>query len=358
MMGKYTRKEFVLYRTEQIELKNLTDFMDDIEKKIDILQQCASDTVELTKTVDQIFLDFLGIYQFDCDTAILPEPFGHFENEEVKRTFLRKRLLSADFNLHLGTVFCNFHERLYRAKQLPDVILGKFVVDYPQLYNKALFEYFSSLLGLQPNYPFELFVQTVSREDRNRIIAGMQVPSPPNTPKAFVANYIFPSLIETYLKEFLQKRLIDKIVPEVKLKYQQGNVTLTKEELGVMEQFWSKNRWMRGSKEEMLKICYSVFERSGLIEEPKSMKPLITGMARPEKHQPLMLNGLLSNQYVGRHLLRGHLEMMRLLFSGDKLNIRNNVMHGVNVTYDPFAICYSSVMLQIFWSIIGEDIFI
>lgn len=356
-MGGYTKKEFIMNHTGQVGLKNIDVFLKDAEEKIAILRECASDTAELTKAVEQIFLDFLAMYQFDCDTAILPEPFGHFESDEIKAAFLRRRLLAEDFNIHLGTVFCNYHDKLIQAGQVPDIILSKFVVDYPKLYEKALYDYFGSLLNLEPHYPFQLFVRTDSREDRNRIISSMQNPSPPNTPKAFVANYIFPSLIEAYLKEFFQYMLIDKKALVLASEYKQGNVILTKEEMDVIKQFWRKKRKMNGTKEDMVKTCYLVFEKYGLIEDTKNMKPLITGMAQLEKHQPLMLNGLLSNQYVEQHLLPGHLGIMRLLFSGDKLNIRNNVMHGVNVTYDPFAICYSAVMLQIFWSIIGRNIF-
>ena len=358
MMGEYTRKEFALNHAGQVVLENLSAFLKDAEEKIAILQKCASDRAELTKAIEQIFLDFLNIYQFDCDTAILPEPFGHFESVEVKTAFLRRRLLAEDFNIHLGTVFCNFHEKMIRTGQVPDIILSKFVVDYPKLYEKAIYDYFGSLLNLEPQYPFQLFVRADSPEDRDRIIGSMQSPSPPNTPKAFVANYIFPSLIEVYLKEFFQYKLIDEKMPMLASKFIQGNVILTKEEMDVIKQFWRKKRWMSGTKEDMVRTCYLVFEKYGLIEEPKSMRPLITGIAQPEKHKPLMLNGLLSNKYVEQHTLPGYLAIMCLLFSGDKLNIRNNVMHGVNVAYDPFAICYSSVMLQIFWSIIGKDLFI
>ena len=357
-MSEYAKKEFALNHTGQVYLKNLSDFSQGIEERVTILQECALNRVKLTKAIEQLFLEFLDVYQFDCDTAILPEPFGYFESDEVKTAFLRRRLLAEDFTLHLGTVFCNYHERLIHAGQVPDIILSKFIVDYPKLYEKALYDYFCSLLNLEPQYPFQLFLRTDSWEDRDRIIGRMQNPSPPNTPKAFVANYIFPALIEGYLKEFFQQLLIDEKAFALAAKHQQGSVILIKEEMDVMKQFWHKARRMSGTKEDMVRTCYLVFERYGLIEDPKSMKPLITGMAQLEKHKPLMLNGLLTNQYVGQHLLPGHLNIMRLLFSGDKLNIRNNVMHGVNITYDPFAICYSSVMLQIFWSIIGRDIFV
>lgn len=357
-MAGYTKKEFVMNHAGQVVLKNLSAFLDDTKEKIAILRECASDTAELTKAIEQFFLNFLDVYQFDCDSAILPEPFGYFESVDAKTAFLRHRLLAEDFNIHLGTVFYNYHDELIKTGQVPDIILSKFVVDYPKLYEKALYDYFCSLLNLEPNYPFQLFVRADSREDRDKIIGSMQSPSPPNTPKTFVANYIFPSLIEVYLKEAFQFTLIDDMALVLKSRFNQGNVVLTKEEMGVIKQFWLKKRLMSGTKEDMVKTCYLIFDKYGLIDDPKSMKPLITGMAHLEKHKPLMLNGLLSNRYVEQHLLPGHLEIMRLLFSGDKLNIRNNVMHGVNVTYDPFAICYSAVMLQIFWSIIGRNIFI
>lgn len=357
-MGGYTRKEFVLNHTGQVSLKNLSVFLKDAEEKITILCECASDTANLTRAVEQIFLDFLSVYQFDCDTAILPEPFGHFESFEIKTAFLRRRLLAEDFNIHLGTVFCNYHDKMIQTGKVPDIILSKFVVDYPKLYEKALYDYFGSLLNLEPHYPFQLLVRADNREDRDRIIGSIQSPSPPNTPKAFVANYIFPSLIEVYLKEFFQNMLIDEKALSLASKYKKGNVTLAKEEMDVFKQLWRKKRQIIGTKEDMVKTCYLVFERYGLLEDPKSLKPLITGMSQLEKHKPLMLNGLLSNKYVEQHLLPGHLEIMRLLFSGERLNIRNNVMHGVNVAYDPFAICYSAVMLQIFWSIIGRNIFV
>ena len=69
----------------------------------------ARNTDELHDAKCAVLRDFHDIYTFDASDAEFPEPVGHFDDEEEKIKFIRKKISLQDIAFYLGSVYKKYH---------------------------------------------------------------------------------------------------------------------------------------------------------------------------------------------------------------------------------------------------------
>ena len=73
----------------------------------------AKSVDELHKAKLSVLKDFCDIYAFDVSNAEFPEPVGHFDNEEEKSNFIKRKILLQDTAKYLGSVYKKYHTLIY-----------------------------------------------------------------------------------------------------------------------------------------------------------------------------------------------------------------------------------------------------
>lgn len=351
-MEKFIKKEFCLHKNGQIILKNRNDILALIENRVKSLTSLYGNKVETSAYVENLFAEFVEIYEYDKKTAMLPEPFGYFENEIKKSAWVEKNLLAQDLDLHLGSILYNYHEWL-AEHGLPDIILGRFVVDYPVLYERALYDYISVLKGITPQYGFQICHSGTNDDERIQMKKSIQREPFYTSQKAYTASFILPILIEHFLISFTQQDIVEYKVRELFQQVDRGKVCLSMEEMNFMKPFIRKSQYMNGNRFDSMKKCYEIFARYSLINEKEGYAALIRGCTSKGR---VTLGAFLKNGYVKKYMKPAYYSVMEMLFSTDKLDIRNSIMHGIDLTFDPFAMCNTAVMLQLFWQIMDRNV--
>ncbi len=315
-----------------------------------------------------IFSEFTEIYEYDCANAVRPEPFGSFESPEEKQDFIRLKQLVQDFYLYIGNIFCSYHEELAKRKQIPLIDFRPMVIDYNELYQRAVNEYFGTLLGVE--YPLRVFPvknsdkaaieyingQTVKYVEYRGVV--MPVPSPVQgrrpepSPHAPGATFILPALIEHSLLMYLQNRLLFAGLDGMRAKVQNGE-RLSAEEKPLFEMFTMGRQAgaaiFSGSKEQAMMKLYQMFVRHGVINDSNDLKKVLTGKG-------MTIGAIFHSDYAKSVIRPEYYSLLEYLFDTKKMNIRNCIMHGNSVTYDYLAIGIASVMLQLLWDIANNDV--
>ena len=309
---------------------------------------------------------FLKIYKYDKKTAIFPEPLGIFEKEEDKQRFIEKRLLLDDMSAYLGELYRNYHaEILRRGWHFPNIDeqFQNEVIKYNEVYNTALNEYALFLLNIKPNQG------VVITEEWRGLQMPRWVPLPDNIPKlkmgehVYITTFIIPVLIERFLiiqveyliiKEQLLKSLLDKI--------NKKEITLEQNEQEFIDEFCR-----RGDKKyyfNFRKILYDIFVKYKIVEETDEELKLIILENMKIKNEDgtfekkmLTLGSLLSLVCVKKMIKRPYFKLLHMLFDSDGLDIRNNIMHGNNETFNYFSANLTSVMVQVLIDIMNWEIF-
>lgn len=351
-MEKFIRKEFYLHENGQIILANQEEALVLVADRVEKLKSCYGNKIETSVCVENLFAEFVEIYEYDKKTAILPEPFGYFENEEEKQDWIERNLLAQDLDIHIGAILYNYHEWL-AENGLPDVILGRFIVDYPALYERALYDYLSVLKDITPQYGFQLCYYGTGGAERSQVEKSIQCEPLYFSKKAYTASFILPSLIEHFLVGFTQQDLVEFKVKELFQQLDRGKVCLSVAEMNFMKPFIRKPQYMNGNRSDSMKKCYEILEKNSLINEKEGYGALIRGYTNKGK---MTLGAFLKNAYVKKHMKPAYYSIMDMLFSTDKLDIRNSIMHGASLTFDPYAMCYTAVMLQLFWQIMYRNV--
>ena len=351
----YPIKEFVLGPGGNLILENQDIHSAFVGKRIEKLKDANSNIPIFYKELEAIFTEFVDVYAFDVQTATHPEPFGSFRDANEKQEWIERHLLALDFEYHLGVILYNFHDWLADVG-FPDVILGRLVMDYPNLYEKAVYDYVSVLKGLKPQYPFQLHFRgrfEGAEEERDKIKSAMQREMVYGTNKPYLAAYALPSLIEHFLIGFMQQDLLDTKIREVFVKNQNGGYVIDASDMSFLKALLNKQQIMDGSKDDAMERAYKIIENAGVTIETGA-KEIILGKSGKS---PIMLGGFLKNPYAQAHIKKPYYDVFDMLFNRKKVNLRNSIMHGADVLTDPFAICFSAVMLQLFWAVIDREVY-
>ena len=353
---KYPKKKFRIGRMQNIILENYGENIDFLSTRIDNLKLYQYGTSEFYAILEEIFKEFVDIYEFDKETAVLPEPLGIFKSEEHRKDWIENNLLAIEFDYHLGCILYNYHEWLVDNENIPDVILGRMVTDYPSVYERVLYDYVSVLKNMPPQYPFSIAFRPNSGEgtdERGKIIESLQREQLYGNVKPYFASFALPSLIEHFLLGFMQQDLVNNLMVELYAKHRSGVVNLTEDNQKFVNIFLNKANYMDGSKEYAMRKCRDLFVGAGLMSD-KSAEQIVLGV---QGKSPVTLGQFLKNPYAISHIRKPYYDVLDILFSTKKVNLRNSIMHGSSITFDPYAMAFSAVMLQIFWVVMKRRIF-
>lgn len=354
--SNFFKKIFAVDSMQNSILTNAEENSRFLSNRIDKLksQQYGSESFYII--LEDIFTEFVDVYEFDKKTAVLPEPIGTFKSPDEKTEWMENHLLAIEFDVHLGRILYNYHEWLVDNGHFPDIVLSRMVTDYPSVYQRILYDYISVLKGMPAQYPFKLKFNPYTEEaesERESIIGSLQRKQLYGANKPYFASFALPSLIERFMINFMQQDLVDKLMADIHTKHQNGEITLSNDDEQFVNMFLNKPKYMDGNREDAMKRCRDLFDSAGLIPD-KCTEQIVLGV---QGRNPITLGQFLRNSYAIRHIRKPYYNVLDILFSTKKVNLRNSIMHGASITFDPYAMCFSAVMLQIFWAVIDRRIF-
>lgn len=352
----FPNKIFKIGKLQNCVLDNESEILAFASKRLERLKSQRFGTPEFYATLENIFKEFNDIYEYDKVTAVMPEPIGAFKTLEEKQLWKHKFLQILEFDLHLGSILYHYHEWLLDNEELPDIILSRTVVDYPTIYYKALYDYFSVIKYKPPHYDFEIKIKIKdenAKEAREKLIAMLQRGQLYGNEKPYFASFALPTLIERSLMDFMQRDLIKTLMKDLYNKYNNGTISLSESDLNLVNAFLQDFRIIDGNRIDITRHCCDLFKSAGLIPD-NDTEEVVLGIF---KNNRMSLGQFLKNKYVEKHIKKPYYDVLTILFSGGKVNLRNSIMHGANINFDPHAICFSAVEFQILWAIIDRNIF-
>lgn len=281
---------------------------------------------ELCEAKRSILKDFRDIYLFDLKDAEFPEPTGHFESEKEKRKFVEKKILLQDLVRYLGSICKKYHTLIYeKSSALPAIEMKKLAIDYNEIYQKAMDDYISAI-----TYGWS---------------------------HAITASFVLPSLIEQGLSTNLQNRLLFKSICSLPDERKLSRPLDTEEQEYISAILHNtRNFQFNASESYVMGKMYELFVREGVLNASAETEMILTGVGHEgRKKLTRTLNTLLKTDFAKKEILPEYLELMEDIFV--RLNIRNNIMHGLGETFDYLNLGIVSIMFQLIWDIATCEIF-
>lgn len=354
---QFPKKQFSVGPMQNIILVNAEENGKFLHTRIEKLKANPYGSPAFYQELETIFTEFVDVYEFDIQTAVLPEPIGTFKSSDDKKEWMENHLLAIEFDYHLGCILYNYHEWLVDNGHLPDILLGRMVTDYPSVYSRALYDYVSVLKNWPAKYPFDLTFSPPEEgavKTRKEAIASLQRSQLYGNIKPYFASFTLPSLIERFMISLMQQDLVDQLMVDVHAKEHNGEIALAEDDKQFVNMFLNKPKLMDGSREDAMKRCRDIFEAAGLISD-KDMEQIVLGI---QGKSPITLGQFLKNPYAMARIKKPYYDILDILFSTNKVNLRNSVMHGTSITFDPYAMCFVAVMLQLFWAVIDRAVYV
>lgn len=281
---------------------------------------------ELCEAKRSILKDFRDIYLFDLKDAEFPEPTGHFESEKEKRKFVEKKILLQDLVRYLGSICKKYHTLIYeKSSTLPAIEMKKLAIDYNEIYQKAMDDYISAI-----TYGWS---------------------------HAITASFVLPSLIEQGLSTNLQNRLLFKSICSLPDERKLSRPLDTDEQEYISAFLHNtRNFQFNASESYVMGKMNELFVREGVLNASAETEMILTGVGHEgRKKLTRTLNALLKTDFAKKEILPEYLELMEDIFV--RLNIRNNIMHGLGETFDYLNLGIVSIMFQLIWDIATCEIF-
>lgn len=344
MAEKFYVKKYVL-KGYHMELTNPEPMMEYVQEKVNELMRTSNEDEELNIKLE-ILREFKKIYEYDLQNAEIPEPFGHFENSKEKKAFSDKKLWSKNFVIYLCNIFSNYHEqRYFESKRIPMISVSETMINYKELYERVVCDYFLILLKLE--HPLKV-------TEKGELICEPPIKKYENAENhghAVTATFVLPSLIEFYLGETLQRKLLFESIAKLDM----NKVVLDDEEKKIIGMFLGQQQagqtiTFLGPREYIMGKMYSLFVREGILTKEADNEMILTGKRRT-------LGEIIHSPYAEKQIRPEYMYILDNMFSTKKMNLRNNIMHGNNATYDYLGVGIVSVMIEIFWSIVGKTLF-
>ena len=324
-MNKFFPKKFLRREDGSVYLQNDQEVFHYDKAMTERLLECRTNEALVAVQLD-ILRDYRESYTYDVEHARFPEPFGKFDSGKSREDFVRTRILLQDFGLYPGSIFWKFHYENYnQTGELPLVQLRNSVINYSELYSKAMQDYIFALKN--------------------------------NCPHAVSASFILPSIIERGLGIALQNRLLYKALADLldRIRSQKLIQPLDEEEENYVGIFKMAGEYFMfpASEKQVMEKMYRLFVRERVLRDTPDHKMILVGKNRKYDRT---LGSMIRSQFAGESILPPYLELMKDMFSNRRLNIRNCIMHGFGETYDYLSIKIVAVMFQLIWDIADGSI--
>lgn len=355
MAEKFYKKEFFAEKGMYTKLSNPEQAIDYINEKLVKLLEAPTFEKE-AKIKSEIFKDFKEIYEYDIINAKFPDPPGHFDNKEKKEDFIAKKILIQDMGIYLSDLFRNYHQIHYlNTKIIPRIIIPETMIGYNEIYYKAICDYYSLILGM--DYPYEItengliYRKNIEKSEFCSLEKNIE-----NGEHAVTATFLLPSLIEHFLLDKLQKRMLYKGITEINTLVKENKIILEEIDDKIIKKFESLKNGIHevtflGSEEYIMGRVYSLFVKNKVLDKSKDNEMILVGKKRT-------LGAVLYSKYAKSQIKEEYMYILDSLFSTKKMNLRNSIMHGNNTTYNYLEVGIVSIMFEILWSIARGDIFI
>lgn len=334
-------------------LQNMAPAMEYIENKIRVLFEARNE--ELVDEKVGILSDFKKIYDFDLQDADLPNPSGAFKDAHDIDEFKRKHFLVDDFSLYLGNICCNYHMRLFRedSQRIPLLEATQVFTDYGKPYAIALNDYLRAVLD---EYPDTLdAIQIIKKEE------GQTGPRNTNYQSAYAAAYIIPALIEHFLLNDLMHDMFYKCLDNLKMLVDSGSETISSDEAPLYKEFVrGRNDYAQtffASKEMVMGEAYEMFVRHGILSDQDDNRLILTGKGKSKNKKQATIGSILHSPFAKQEIRLEYYEIIDMLFSTDKMNIRNGIMHGSDSLYNYCNVLIVGPMMQLMWDVADRSVF-
>ena len=364
-------KEYYLKGNNELILKNQQIINEYITEKIKLL--IAS--VEKSSVIKEIILDVKELVEFDMNnSSIIGMPISKEYQKELVQRY--------DIIYVLGSIFSEYHLDLINnhKENIPSIDYAKYVIDYNELYDEALTDYFKKLLNIKFDDIFEFkanrkknrnlydlnaLMETMygGRESVIQFLTeyrGTTFPMPSPIPEeikpryrniSYLASFTFPALIERTILDYLRDyylKLGIKLLSEKDIKIFNDNDN----ERRAMAQIRS-NGSISFFDDDMLMIIiidmikkYEVFSKDELMIFNKGLTLGKVLHCSKKDNSP---------SFFAKHFKKEYFYLLERIFN--YLNTRNNTMHLINTNENYFSIEFSSILLQLYWLSISEEIF-
>lgn len=364
-------KEYYLKGNNELILKNQQIINEYITEKIKLL--IAS--VEKSGVIKEIILDVKELVEFDMNnSSIIGMPISKEYQKELVQRY--------DIVYVLGSIFSEYHLDLINnhKENIPSIDYAKYVIDYNELYDEALTDYFKKLLNIKFDDIFEFkanrkknrnlydlnaLMETMygGRESVIQFLTeyrGTTFPMPSPIPEeikpryrniSYLASFTFPALIERTILDYLRDyylKLGIKLLSEKDIKIFNDNDN----ERRAMAQIRS-NGSISFFDDDMLMIIiidmikkYEVFSKDELVIFNNSLTLGKILYCSKKDNSP---------SFFAKHFKKEYFYLLERIFN--YLNTRNNTMHLINTNENYFSIEFSSILLQLYWLSISEEIF-
>lgn len=364
-------KEYYLKGNNELILKNQQIINEYITEKIKLL--IAS--VEKSSVIKEIILDVKELVEFDMNnSSIIGMPISKEYQKELVQRY--------DIVYVLGSIFSEYHLDLINnhKENIPSVDYTKYVIDYNELYDEALTDYFKKLLNIKFDdifefkanrkknrnlYDFNTLLETMygGRESVIQFLTeyrGTTFPMPSPIPEkikptyrniSYLASFTFPALIERTILDYLRDyylKLGIKLLSEKDIKIFNDDDN----ERRAMAQIRS-NGSISFFDDDMLMIIiidmikkYEVFSKDELMIFNKGLTLGKVLHCSKKDNSP---------SFFAKHFKKEYFYLLERIFN--YLNTRNNTMHLINTNENYFSIEFSSILLQLYWLSISEEIF-
>ncbi len=347
------QKEFEMTPRGGVLLKNPQQVAAYVDEKIAQLLKTKDDHIAQREVKCKIFSDFKGIYEYDVENAIYPEPFGTFASEEAKQAFIKLKLLYEDFQLYLGEIFVNYHHELTKSNPIPMIDASTLVIDYNELFDTALAEYIRVLHGIP--HPVQLRAKDIREPEFSTVeYRGEELRIPTGRVSrqvhACAATFILPSFIEHFLLVYLEG--------SVKMQWLLGmrGKALDPDEAELYNKCLAMTRNGHGvmteDKNTVLERVWNMGVKYGAFQEDQSMKEMLCGRNKSFN----TLGVILQSDYARSRIRPEYLQILDYMFGKKMLNLRNSIAHGLSTTYDYLSLAFVGVMVQIVWDIGSNDV--
>lgn len=171
-----------------------------------------------------------------------------------------------------------------------------------------------------------------------------------NIPKAFGGTLIFITLFEKDIKTLIKCIYIDELLNNLENEITQGNVILSTEDedLYLYLRFQYENDTENKAQKTYenryatTELAYQLFKSNKIIN---SHSKFFKGIFEVEK---MTLNSLITEQKFKDKIDVRYFEVIDLLFSPKKLNLRNNLAHANNGPQDYFNINITALLCKLY----------
>ncbi len=367
----YTKK-YKLSPTGSRVLTNPEPFFRYVETKVQALLE-ANSSEDLLKVKLNILREFEQILAYDITYTISPAPLGTFIDEKSKKNFLILQELRNDFHSYLGNIFFNYHKALLDLNiGFPNIESSTDVIDYENLYLHVREDYGRALTGevppslFTPNAPISN-PQVISINVKGHKIIKQKGPVESalqkvrSWPHAYSATFILPALIESALLARITVEIIHSFCQKFQEIVERGK-EVSIEEKRLLISFTEGQQFENivfepKSHQETMECLWKTGCKYQIFNPDQSDMHKIL-LDQLSENNPITLGRLIDFSYVKQIVRPEYINLMKNLFGVKKINLRNCIMHGHANSFDYLSLGFAAVMMQLYWDIVGEDVFI